>query len=511
MHQADPTQTSQQDERDIEPALSPPPGLSPACLENGDVFLLLDALSNFVVGCDTFALTNSTDGNLLGIRDLPAGVHFVWVSGTSALSRCGYWFLTKLPGEVRVKQWDRYNEVLGDATSHLEARYHRESIDRIYPRLMPYQLRSQTPLSTTALPSQPNSTSCRNSTPEPDVATSDTLIWYHLTSSINENLLSRVTGKEGIGEWLVDTSDTAKGEVQFPRGGQLSKTVVGSELSFLFPLGDVDIRLLNLADRDHAAADTYKQDDGVPDTTAEIINLLDRSPADCSITEDDIVGELQFAFLTGMHLSNLSCVDQWWHLVLKVVLRAHRLAVARPALCRALLRTLHAQLVYNDRYIVGGLPDAAGSALSRRGVAKTIGNDGEGGGVSILDMMPRNRVRLRAALIEYKRRLDAVLLGLGPGITREQRAVGHAFVELEAWFWKHGWDLRSDSAGGGEDDGSSDEDGGAGLGDEVESSTPRKAYRGGLDDDDNDDDDYLPVVVELDDKGREVGLVSWSD
>jgi len=74
------------------------------------------------------------------------------------------------------------------------------------------------------------------------------------------------------------------------------------------------------------------------------------------------------------------------------------------------------------------------------------------------------------------------VLNLGDTITKEQGAVGHAFVNLEAWFWKYGWDLRSDYV-------------------------PEKLISSLADDE---DDEYQPVVVQLDERGREVGLVSWS-
>ena len=164
-----------------------------------------------------------------------------------------------------------------------------------------------------------------------------------------------------------------------------------------------------------------------------------------------------------MHLSNLSCLDQWWHVLLSIVLRAHALVRSRPSLCRHLLQTLHAQFVYSDRY----LSDPA--------------NPGSG----VLDSVPQNKSKLRDALTLYKRRLNESLLGLEDAITPEQAAVGHAFVTLETWFWKYGWDLRCDYV-------------------------PEKIGLRGEDLGSDQDEDYVPVVVRLDEKGREVGLVSWS-
>ena len=446
---------------------------APGCLQNGDAFVVLDLPENFTVGCDAVAM-NVGGSKFLGIRDLPPGPHFIWVSEPNAMSRCGYWFVTGQTGEVRVKQWDRYNEVLGEAASQFEVREQKDNIEALYPQLMPYGFHD----GSDGNPPTPPPKDPPRSTPEPDFAVSDTLIWRRLTDSITEGLLRRVTGKKDVDEWLVDTSDSAKGELHFPQTSRLFKTVVGSELSFLFPQDAVDLQLLNLVGRDHPAASataiTNAPADG-PDTSAEILAVLDKSPS--AITEEDVVGELQFTFLNGIHLSNLSCIEQWWHLVLRVFLRSPRLAVTKPALCRSLIQTLHAQMIYNDKYIAGAPGDKKG-----RGEGTGLQQDSDGGhSIGILEIIPQNSGKLREALTAYKRRLNKALLDLGDKISQEQGAVGHAFVDLEAWFWKYGWDLRSDYV--------------------------REKLDG---EDDEDDDEYQPVVVDLDENGREVGLVSWN-
>ncbi|KAJ9134438.1 hypothetical protein NKR23_g10072, partial [Pleurostoma richardsiae] len=115
-----------------------------AYLQNGDVFLLLDLPDNSTVGCDALAMSTGTSRRFLGIRDLPPGPHFVWVSPPGAISRSGYWFVTaaaRSPGRVRVKQWDRYNEVLGDPASRFEARAQRDGVAAAYQGLVPYGFR----------------------------------------------------------------------------------------------------------------------------------------------------------------------------------------------------------------------------------------------------------------------------------------------------------------------------------------------------------------------------------
>ena len=88
-------------------ARPPPPRSTPGCLQSGDVFLVLGLPGGFTVGCDTVALTTKAAASgpeFLGFRDLPPGPHFIWISEPNALTRSGYWFVTKSMGDVRVKQ-----------------------------------------------------------------------------------------------------------------------------------------------------------------------------------------------------------------------------------------------------------------------------------------------------------------------------------------------------------------------------------------------------------------------
>jgi len=415
---------------EMDPAL-PSPRLVPPCLTHGDVFRLLDFPGEFIVGHDVTTMTTSE--SLQGFRDIPPGVHFLWVQKPDPSPRCGYWYLTRVPCCVRVKQWDKFNEVLGDAASQYEARDQEANIESVYSSLVPYNLSgTQTP--TTASP-----------------GITPTTLWCELTDAISTSFLDRVTGKWGVGEWFVDTTDCVKGDSRLPGGittaSEAYRTVVGNELQFLFSQDLQDIRIL---DRDATGLSTT-------DTTDRVLALLN-SPSD-SVPEEDVVAELQFTFITGIHLGNTACLEQWWKLVLKILLRSFRLVLQRPTLCRWLLRTLHTQLRYTDNHVESFQGDD--SLLFRT--------------------LPRSKTLLREALAEYKRKLNSLLLDLGGAITQDQQAIGHAFENLEAWLWKHRWDLRC--------------------------CTVTSPFAGGGDGEEEEDD--MPVVVDLDENGRELGLVSF--
>lgn len=435
-------------------------------LPRGDIFLVLDLPPNSTVGCDAKAIGTGAKG-FKGICDIAPGPHFIWVSEPSAMSRCGFWFVTKDPGQVRVKQWDTFNEVLVDPASNFEVRDQKNNVANLYPRLVPYGFNGE--------PADSSGAGTAAAAPKADLGQEDAArLWQQLTTFIGEELLMRITGKAGVGEWLVDTSDSAVGDSNFPQAKttQTYQTLAGTgELSFLFPETDVDL----YAARQAPGA--------VPDTSQDIVRLIDTPGT--GIAAADLVGELQFTFLTGLHLSNLSCIEQWWHLVLKVFLRAHELLRLRPALALSFLATFRAQLVYDEKYIASDPSAEFEDDAPRREYG---GPAGTGGPTSVLDVVPGNRRKLREALTLYKRRMDEILLDLPPeqqGGAGAMGEVGQAFVELEAWFWRLGWDLRTRKKGPGADDGDS------GMGAE-------------------DDDEDRPVIVDLDGDGREVGLVSFS-
>ncbi|KAH8910322.1 hypothetical protein BR93DRAFT_966338 [Coniochaeta sp. PMI_546] len=494
VHRVDDSPKSSPAENDTSSGSTSPPLPPPKCLDKGDCFIIIGLPHKFTVGLDTIALTTSNGKEFRGFRDIPPGPHFLWMSEPGAISRIGYWFVTGQHGEVRVKQWDRYNEVLGDAASQFEVREQKKHIEETYSTLMPHNFQGDVALTMAAPPPPLKDQPRRGSVPDPDpeFTADNTLIWRQLTSAMNPAFLSRVTGKKTVSEWLVDTTDGAKGDIRFQDSTKLIKSIVGSQLDFLFQQDIIDLQLLNIVGAAHSS----------DDTTPRILALLHNSNRSSTssasgnhtapiVTESEILAELQFTFLTGLHLGNYTCIEQWWHLLLKIILRAHQLVLSRPTLVRLLLQTFHAQMVYNDRYIdhAAAAEHPSRSTDPYRTEASAPEN-GELSTQSMLETIPRNKAKLREALTVYKRRLNQALLGERNNISPEQGAVGHAFADLEAWFWRYGWDLRSDYIGDAE---------------AVAIGGPRP-----LSDSDSEGDDYAPVVVQLDEQGCEVGLVNFN-
>ncbi|KAI0901785.1 hypothetical protein F4806DRAFT_444539 [Annulohypoxylon nitens] len=424
------------------------PKLKGAFPTGGDVFILDDLPPNFTVGCDTMSF--STKRSFPGFREIPPGVHLIWVAPSEATSsRSAYWIVTPEreeweQSEVYVKQWDNFNEILGEPASHAEERFQRERLKEAFESLSPYQFR--------AVASGVRLTPPKHENDLPSFLAHET-IWNQLTWAIHPGLLNRITGSTQK-SWQVTTLDQVAGDTEMAKEARLYATGK-PQLRFTFPMNAPLI--------DPAAQGSERTQQAL-DPTSFVISTLEDSPSGRRL--DDLVGELSIAFLTGMHLGNFSCLEQWWFLTNRVIFRSFDLVVQRPSLALNLIQAFHAQLVYNDRYLEG----------------------------DILDMVPEQSRKLQRALVTYKARLDERLLALGDRISSAQHKAGEAFSALEAWLWRRGWDLRGQYVRAGtltlED------------GEEVE------AEMSDFEDEDE-RGEFAPVVVEVDEGGRETGLVSW--
>ncbi|KAK8092088.1 Protein AAR2-like protein [Apiospora hydei] len=360
----------------------PPQASAPVLelLRSGDVLILDDLPTGFTVGCDTISFAATE--HFLGFRDIPAGAHLVWIAPSETTSsRSAYWIFTpekdlQSPGRVYVKQWDKFNEVLNDPASHAEERFQKERLEG------------------------GSETFQAGSGAEAPAFVDKTTMWYQLTFAITPALLNRLTGGETKETWATNTSDRVAGGTSTVEEARLYANTT-SQLTFTFGMEDL------LFDTKAEGAERTQQ---ALDPTSWIVSELRKSSSDGEGVGslNDLVGELQFAFLTGMHLGNYACLEQWWHYTTRVIFRAYRLA------------TVHAQLVYNDRNLEGSILDTAPNA-------------GSGGAK-----------KLQKALTVYKSRLNEQLLALGDGCTSAQQAVGAAFASLEGFLWTWDWDLRGE-------------------------------------------------------------------
>ncbi|KAG5950534.1 hypothetical protein E4U53_004899 [Claviceps sorghi] len=409
----------------------------------GDVAIIVDLPDVFTVGYDALSFTAQHFG---GVRDIPDGPHFFWVTHPSGVAaRAGVWLLgSQSRHHVHVVQWDKYNENLTEALSS-EARNHAENVPRIHAKLIPY-----------SDPSKVGGAVGQLSASKIDA---NLAIWAQLTTSITSSLLDRVTGPQS-GGWIVHTLDRAQGVVQFSAEVHLERLVPNKnlqqrQLKFTF---DRTARLFSLesmgSERSLEAVDPTKY----------ILSQIEDPSND--LVPEDLVGELQFSFIVGMLLGNDACLDQWWFMVLKLLVKSHLLVEKQPLLVAALWRALTAQITFGTKWLE----------------------------TTTLDPDEHRCRELRIALIIYKRRMEEFLQSDENLITPNHLAVSTAFSRLESGLTDLGWDLTTDYVRQGklmlED------------GEEVElelSELDAEDERG----------EWAPEIVQLDEHGHQFGLVSW--
>ena len=406
----------------------------------GDVVLILDLPEVYTVGYDAVSFTAKHFG---GVRDLPAGPHLFWVAHPEAVStRSGFWVFGSGEGQMQVAQWDKFTEVLSDAAL-AEARIQADNLDSFYSKLVPHR--------------DPSATAGAAGDLDRSRAAANLRIWNQMTNCISKQTLHRITAHSGP-TWHVNTMDRVRGALLMTAEMELDRRVSNllqtRELTFAFDQHSKTYSAQRIGPERTLEA---------TDATSHILSVVD-DPTN-PLLEDEVVGELQLAFATGVHLGNEACMDQWWYMLLKLILKAYTLPTRRPTLATNLLRTISSQLTYGSDWLDTPLLET-GDPQARE---------------------------LRLSLIIYKRRLEEQLAGAS---SPELTAVGATFSRLESVVTEFGWDIRAEYLRKGkvvmED------------GEEVElemKELQAEDERG----------EWAPEVVELDEQGRERGLVSWND
>jgi hypothetical protein len=83
----------------------------PIGLSSDDLIVLTDLPAGVIIGYDTKSITLAENKKLLGLKEVPKGVHFVWAGSRDNSRRSGFWLITPSIedgeiGNVIVKQWD---------------------------------------------------------------------------------------------------------------------------------------------------------------------------------------------------------------------------------------------------------------------------------------------------------------------------------------------------------------------------------------------------------------------
>lgn len=363
-------------------------------LKSGDVVIVGDMTPGSIFGIDTMCISIKSAGEFDGIRDIPSGAHFIWGGTTNLSARNGFWIMSAKRasdelGEIHVKHWNAYDEILEEQHIAAEARIQKQGLPEIFEKLKPYSLGGGQ-----AMP-KPQGVLGKSR-----LYAEDSNLWRHLTSCLKGVLLSRITG-HAWNKWQVSSNHDRKA----PAGASFrsEEDYRNDEvLSFVFPKSSRTFSENSVG---------RERTEQVLDTSAYIMSIVVGS---CSYEDsDEIIGELQFCYITGMTLGNIACQEQWANIV-KVLFRAYKLALDYPIFFRKAIEAVHAQLIYDE----------------------------SGYDSSILDHDAGLEDELKIIFTTFKSRLNEQLLAKGSHLTDDQNEVGKAFEELESWLWKWGWDLR---------------------------------------------------------------------
>ncbi|RKF63420.1 putative aar2 protein [Erysiphe neolycopersici] len=359
-------------------------------LKCGDVIVIRGVNPNTLIGYDTVTFTVQEEQLFEGLRDIPIGVHLIWGSANKEAFRQGFWIISSNRarleyGEVIVKRWDKNSRVLDEEVSAAEIRIQQQSIPEFVQDLVSYSDNRFQKFSS-AFEKKP-------------------MIWSELTSSIRGSLITKITGN-GWNDWLVSSTQkrkpTTNGGLQGNNECGLSKDQV---LNFTFPHSD---------NRHYRHAVGREQISQAIDTSGHI-QAITRVKCDDD-DADEIIGELQFSYLTGICLKNSSCIEHWAYIV-KMVFQAFLIAIDEPRFFSKFIKAVHAQLIYDE------------------------GIEGE----SILDHEEIFRDDFKNILTVFKSRLTDLLLERGTSLTTDQKDVGKAFEDLESWLCRWNWDLRGNT------------------------------------------------------------------
>ncbi|PYH99635.1 AAR2 domain protein [Aspergillus ellipticus CBS 707.79] len=383
-----------------------------------------------LVGIDLITFTSTP--NFHGIRDLPAGWHFLYTGTTESLSlRCGGWFFVGdihpfgaykkdesalVPAQhansapdVIVWRWNTDTETLtplrasSDADKQ-KAMRHKANLGAIWQRggLFSYRSRVSSLVQEAGRPAQ-------FEIDEEDEA-EGRQNWLDLTNRLSPGLLSRVVGDasvdvDGRSRWMVTSASTAQrdsddipGLTDTAQAAEELEKVMGekeSEFSFL----PIDLKRTW-----REGAIGRERTEAAQDRSWALGDLVQQfSDAD---GEAQVLGELQFTFLMVLTLMNYSCLQQWKRL-LELVLTCRNAIRDRESFMRDVLRLLLLQLKRCDD-VEGGLFDL----------------DGEEGGEF-----------LRRLLMRFRRSLYEVVDGT-------ESVVKSEFEKLEAWVKdEYDWEL----------------------------------------------------------------------
>ncbi|KAF2210263.1 hypothetical protein CERZMDRAFT_45774 [Cercospora zeae-maydis SCOH1-5] len=352
-------------------------------IANAPALLLVDLPPFALAGIDLLSFTVTP--RFRGVKDLPTGFHFAFCGTSTAFSeRHGLWFY--VPGgsfsqgaPLYIAKWDAGNEMLGAVTDETDRLRWRANLGSIWKEgLTPFR-----------------QTSTKNT-----VSTGGEINdWPMLTSAISASLLSRITGGDS-NHWYLSSASSARRDIEdIPGLDEEDKKALQAdkELNFL----PVDLKKTW-----REGATGRERTEAAQDRSWALAHLVENYCTDGDIKQ--IIGELQFCFLTILTINNFSCLEQW------------------KRLCSLIFTCKTAVLDSSDFFV---------SAIATLRLQLQHCKDAEGG---LIDLADDGGSLLKALLVRFRSGLKGMT---GTGVSD----VVDELDDLEDYLrQEHGWTLGGD-------------------------------------------------------------------
>jgi A1 cistron-splicing factor AAR2 len=265
--------------------------------------LLLDLPPKSLAGIDLLSFT--TAPKFKGLKNLPSGWHFAFVSPNTSFSlRHGLWFRvspdsaegSSAPPQLTIAKWNPATESLVPETMSTELMRHRANLSAIWREgLSPYR---------------------QSAGMEGDERAEEDRLseWVDLTSHLSPTLMERILGPPITEEcWVISSAHSAKGDVDDLENFLHKNTATGSTNAENTRITELDERPLhfspvNLKQTWREGATGRERTVAARDRSWALNELISQH---CGGDANAILGELQLCFLMMLTLNNYSCLEQW--------------------------------------------------------------------------------------------------------------------------------------------------------------------------------------------------------
>ncbi|KAL9637606.1 MAG: hypothetical protein Q9204_001812 [Flavoplaca sp. TL-2023a] len=362
--------------------------------------------------CGINLLTFNTTPTFLGIKNLPAGFHFLFTSPSASLSlRDGFWFhipATSTSPTTVLRKWSPEDERLipcpeSEGQAFVKG---KGGWKEVYEKhLTPYR-------QSAGVASNNNDAPAANPQDDREGA------WESITSRITPTILSRFTKSDE--DWTISSASSglqdrdeipglSREEVRDVIGEEKELGMLGIDLKRTWREGAVGReRTEGARDRSWLLTDLCERHRSRGGAGVEVVKRGEESREER--WGDVILGQMEICFLMVLTLANYSCLEEWKR-ILALVLTCEKSVRSESEFFARFLRLLKQQLERTD--------------------------DVEGG---LFDMSDDGGSFLKALLKGFKRRLGQIVESTGEEDGIED--VKEEFEEVENWVKDHyRWEL----------------------------------------------------------------------